>query len=252
MVAPRPAGVEVAGAVVDTAFRPLAGARVEAVDGVHAGRSTTADGQGRFSLVGEFDSATAFRASLEGHLATTRTWAQFSPSSPPWLQFFLAVPDPPVAVAGDYSLTFIADAACTGLPIELRTRTYSANIAAQLAPGVPTDTMFTVRVGAADFLDGYSTFLLGVAGDHLTFSLEESEGPWLVERLSPTAYLGLGGIGAVSVGASTSTISTSFDGSFDYCVRRTAMGSYYSCAPEQAVERQRCQSASHRLIVTRR
>ncbi len=51
-------GLFIQGTVSDTAFRPLAGARVEVLDGPQAGLSTTANAQGEFSLTGTFDDGT--------------------------------------------------------------------------------------------------------------------------------------------------------------------------------------------------
>ena len=69
---PPPGAFFIRGTVSDTAFRPLAGARVEVVDGRQAGLATTADAKGVFSLIGTFDDATRFRATKEGHATAIR------------------------------------------------------------------------------------------------------------------------------------------------------------------------------------
>src|SRR5438876_453106 len=74
---PSPKGLFMRGTVYDTAFRPLAGARVEVVDGPQAGLSTSADTKGEFSLTGAFDDATRFRATKEGHVAAIKTLQPF-------------------------------------------------------------------------------------------------------------------------------------------------------------------------------
>jgi hypothetical protein len=62
-------GELISGTVSDTAFRPLAGARVELIDGPQAGMSTTSDAQGSFSFTATVDDTTRFRASKEGHVS---------------------------------------------------------------------------------------------------------------------------------------------------------------------------------------
>ena len=106
----------------DSAFRPVAGASVEVLDGPQAGTSATADAMGSFSLTGTFDDTTRFRAAREGYAAATGTLAPktcASCNSRP-IYFYLAVLAPAVDIAGDYALTFIADAARTALPNALR------------------------------------------------------------------------------------------------------------------------------------
>jgi len=63
--APR-VGQPVNGSVSDSALRPVAGARVELLDGPQAGVWTTTDARGAFTLFGTVDDTTRFRASKEG------------------------------------------------------------------------------------------------------------------------------------------------------------------------------------------
>ena len=60
----------VSGGVYDTAYRPLAGAVVEALNGSRAGASTTANAEGAFTFEGVFDGGTQFRASRDGYVAS--------------------------------------------------------------------------------------------------------------------------------------------------------------------------------------
>ena len=119
------------GTVLDSALRPLSGARVEFVDGPQAGRFTNSRANGEFSLRGTVDDTTRFRATKEGHVTATATILPICDRCNPkrWMHFFLSPLDAPVALAGDYTLTFIAESACANLPDELRTRTYAATIA---------------------------------------------------------------------------------------------------------------------------
>src|SRR6478752_9708762 len=85
------------GTVSDTAFRSLAGARVEVLDGPQAGMSTTTDSDGGFSFNGSFDVATRFRASKEGHVTDTETLQPFCARCNPnwWINFSLLDVAPP-------------------------------------------------------------------------------------------------------------------------------------------------------------
>ena len=142
----------------------------------------------------------------------------------PYLAFYLDVPAPPVNIAGDYTLTFVADSACADLPAEVRTRTYAATITLDSRPNTQANTGFKVEVSGAPFLSPYDFFEIGVAGDYLGLWLWR---PLLVEQLAPNTYLAFSGWAAASVGTSAvSKISTSFDGWIDYCARKSATGRY--------------------------
>ena len=222
---PSNAGGFVKGSVSDTAFRPLDGARVEVVDGPQAGRSTTADANGNFSLSGTFDDATRFRATKDGHLAATQVSRTFPNISGRLLIFSLEVPAPPVNMAGDYTLTFIADSACVGLPDDVRTRTYAATITPW------SSTSFNVALSGASFLPSRDSFPIGVAGDYLTFWFAD---PAIVEQFAANTQIELYGSAGVSVGTSgVSTIAVSWDGEFEY-------------------SQTECESKNHQLILTRR
>jgi hypothetical protein len=253
--APQSTEIQVIGMVLDTALRPLAGATVDVVDGHHAGTSTIADAFGEFRFRGTFDDTTTFRASKDGYIGAIGTLSRSCASCDPasrWIAFYLAVPAAPVEIAGDYTLTFTADSACADLPIELRRRTYAATISPQSPPNAPANTMFAVRVSGAQFFSDHSGFFIGVAGNFIALEFG-GHGPYVVEQVAPNTYLGFDGRAGTSVGTSpVSTISTSFDGSIEYCERKSAMGVGYSCRPDEAVALARCVSKNHQLILTRR
>ncbi len=157
---PTPSVSRIWGYVLDTAFRPVADATVDVVDGPYGGLSATTDVAGRFELAGTFDQTTRFRAAKEGHIAATQAW-NCSSSGPcgaggatPWLGFYLAVIEPNVDIAGDYTLTVIADSACATLPDEVRTRTYAARITPQSRPDLPANAGFDVRLSPTPRRDG--------------------------------------------------------------------------------------------------
>ena len=247
----------ISGVVYDSGLRPVAGARVEFLDGPHAGMSTMTDPKGGFSLTGTVDDTTQFRASKEGHVAATATVLPYCDRCNPkrWVFFYLAVLEPSVALAGDYTLTFTADSACTNLPDQLRTRRYAATIApADLNwPGYParSDTSFKVIPEGSDFPDGLNGFYLNVAGSHINLSLGDHTDPGITERVAADTFFAFGGWAVVSATAPVSTISTTFQGWIDYCVN-PHMGSRYDCRPAPAVALARCESAKHQVTLTRR
>lgn len=246
---PPSSGIQVGGSVSDTAFRPLAGVRVEVLDGAQAGMSAMSDVTGQFSLTGTFDAATTFRATKDGYAAATRSWLRNTPSARPWLGFSLAILGPNVNIAGDYTLTLVADSPCADLPSDMRRRTYAATISP--SPNGTANTRFDLRLSGGSFLDGHNGFLIGVAGDYLGFGLYGGEYPTVVEQVAANAYLAFDGSAAGSVGpSSVIEISASLDGWIQYCVVRSAMGRDYDC--RQAVTQGSCQSQNHRLILTRR
>lgn len=245
------------GYVLDTAFKRLAGVRVDVVDGPQAGTSMITDASGQFPLTGTFARTDRFRVSKDGYITATQGFSTSSPEGKPWLIVYLQPLAPPVNIAGDYTLTFVADSACTHLPPEVRTRSYAATV----TPG-SSATGFVLAATGASFLNGLTGFGIGVAGDSLGLWLHGGHDPALVEQLAPNTYLAFSGVAAASVGSSpVSTISTAFDGWIDYCVMSKPMASGYNCGtsnitgepiPAAAVTYTHCQSPNHRLTLTRR
>jgi hypothetical protein len=249
------------GSVMDTAFRGIAGVRIEIVDGPQAGSSMTSDAAGQFSLTGPFVSTNTFRAVKDGYVTATQGFSTSTPGGRPWLYFYLQPVAAPVNIAGDYTLTFVADRGCTQLPSEVRTRTYTATIT-RASPTSPANTSYELTITGAPLLERFRSFTIGVAGDSLGFWLHGGHDPPLVEQLAASTYLGYSGWAAARVGTSpVSTISTPFEGWIEYCVLRSAMSAPYNCGtsnwtgepiPGLAVEYAHCESKDHQLILTRR
>ena len=172
-----------------------------------------------------------------------------------WVHFYLNVLDAPVAIAGEYTLTFIASSACANLPAELQTRTYEVTI----APGefnwggfpVNDDTALKVTPKGVAFPESLNAFWLNIAGNYLAVSLGFESDPGITERLDEHTYLAFGGSSAFPVESPVSIISASFTGWIDYCVN-PEMGQRYDCTPGPAITRQRCESALHQLVLRRR
>jgi Carboxypeptidase regulatory-like domain len=249
----QPQQQSVAGYVGDTAFRSVTDARVEVLDGPQAGMAFTSDANGHFSFTPTSAGAITLRASKDGYIALTKTTQTSIAGGRPWVYFQLELLAAPVNLAGDYTLTFVADSTCVGVPNELRTRAYAATIAPQSNPSTRPDTAFTVTASGVPFLEAYNNFTIGVAGDYAAFMVYQGEGFGLVEQVAPNTFLGFYGEGKLSVGTPPpSTISVAFDGAIDYCVMQSGAGGFDACTSGQAVEHQQCKSKNHRLILTRR
>jgi hypothetical protein len=269
-----PSGVRsIGGFVLDTGFRPLAGARIEVLDGPQAGAIASADSAGQFSVSGAFDTTTRFRASKDGYIGATQTWSCSVGICPgvanaqPWLGFYLAVVAPPVNIAGTYTLTFVVDRACADFPNELRVRNYNATIALAPAANTPADTRLELTVAGGAFLaygsgDTYDSFPIGVAGDYASFFLYGRHNPAIAERLAVNTYIAFSGNAEASLATpAASSITAPFDGWIEYCVMGSAMSNGYHCGPPDrigdpisgaVITRTTCDSPHHQLVLTRR
>jgi hypothetical protein len=231
--APPSTSVQLRGFVRDNASRLLADARVEVVDGPEAGRSTTSDASGEFSLLGAFLRTVTLRASKEGHDSDTQVYTSN-------LSFYLKTLAAPVNLNGDYRLTIEADPSCVDLPAAMRTRTYAVTIAGY------------GMVSGATFFGGYHEFGTYIAGDYVRFEFDLDGSPWLVENPAPNTYLAFRGSGSAVVGVPVSPISTAFEGLIEYCAMSSAMGAFYSCNAAATTTRVSCSSTDHRLALTPR
>jgi Carboxypeptidase regulatory-like domain len=250
---PPPAGISIAGNVTDAAWRPLSGARVEVVNGPDAGRSALTDGNGDYRLSGKFDETTQFRASKDGHAdATVPLPAACARCNPNWWIFFALESRAAHAdLSGRYELTFTAADSCAGLPEELRRRTYDATLTPYEDPHGP-GSRYTVAV-SAPAIDRFNTFLIGVAGDYLSFWLGDLHGsPGIAEQLGENTFMGIGGMAQASIGTSNvSHISATFDGVIDACELGTP-SERLSCQFEATLMKGRCEAHLHRITLTRR
>jgi hypothetical protein len=247
-------GIQLAGTVQDAAWRPLAGARVEVLNGPQAGLSATTNPSGGYSLTGAFDETTQFRATKDGHVAATWPLPAICEFCSPqwWIQFYLEALTPPASIAGDYTLTFVADGACNGLPEEVRTRTYEATVTLTSRPGEPANSRFDVALTGAALLDRYNSFTIGVVGDYVKTDIGDwgHGAPGLVEQIGPNTYLTIGGGFALSI-KEPSTIAGSFAGAIERCELTSEWASRYSCE-SGAVSHGRCTSQNHGFTLRRR
>lgn len=251
-----PSSGPVSGGVYDTAYRPLAGAVVEALDGSRAGTSTTADAEGAFTFEGVFDGTTRFRASRDGHVANVLFVD--ARRTPRGIDFYLLPTTQPVNLAGDYTMTVTADAACTDMPAEARSRTYRAAI---VPNGASPATYFDVSVYDARFMPGFDSserFAIVVAGDYVSIWMGDRQTrPAFVEQLAASTYVAFGGGASATVAGTPPSIELPFTGFVDYCAMPSptelpVTGHDYVCPDARALTHVRCQSSNHRLTLTPR
>ena len=245
------------GFVMDTAYRPLSGARIEVVDGPSAGVAAIADADGQFVLQGSFDAATQFRAIKDGHETKMQPWncsvavCLGASNAQPWLGFYLTVLEPTVNIAGDYTLTITAASTCTDLPDIARTRSYRVAVTAQSTAGRSTIPGFDVKAGGARFIGSLGGFPIGAAGARLSLWLHGRHDPAIVEDLGGNAYLGFSGTAdATVIDSGASTISARFDGWIEHVVLSSPLGQWYY--PQgAAISKATCDSSGHRITLTR-
>jgi hypothetical protein len=255
-----PPGVEfIRGWVRDTAFRPLSRAQVELLTGPQAGVVATTDSTGEFSFTATVDDGSRLRASKEGHMTADVTLGPVCSGCPGRpgrsVSFFLQVPNAPAAIAGDYTLTFTADSACTTLPEQLRSRTYEVTIAPSrfMFGSTPeATTSFQVAPRGGTFSGRIRFFWVNVAGNFIALSFGDvSFDPSVIEAVAPYGHVAFGGSAAVTVVDSLSSVVTPFTGSIEYCVNPEISEDGYRCTAP-ATSRARCDSESHQLVLTRR
>lgn len=243
---PEPQGFALRGTVFDTAARPVDEARIEAMDGPQAGAVTTSNAQGQFSFSQRFTQGLTLRASKDGYVTDQQSVIPSSSSS--FATFRLASLTPSIDLAGSYVVTITADAACTNLPPNTVSRSYTATINHSSS----RETTYIGRLAGATFATGpdspYDYFFAQVFGTFVNFffwSLANDEVNGVVEQLVPDAYLGINGeAGAAVEGAS---IEVPFSGVFGYCPGARSSSSVFACATTPIT----CDSKNHRLTVRR-
>jgi hypothetical protein len=250
---PLVSGIGVAGIVSDAAFRPLASATVQATDGSGAGALTTTDSGGRFTLFGDFDETTEFRASIEGYTTVTRPLPLECAACHPhwWIFFSLDSVAPHPDLSGQYTLTFLADERCVGLPEQLRTRTFDATITRSPRPDTPANPRFDVTLRSASTVAGFDRFVIGVSGDYLAANIGDvgHNGAGVIERIGANTYVTLAGAISATV-ENTSTISAAMDGAVGRCELPGDLKSEYDC-PISPLAANACVSPNHRLLMRR-
>ena len=253
---PTPGGpqVRVGGSVSDTAWRPVAGVRVEVLDGPSAGVTTTTDGRGEFSLIGAFDAGVRFRAAKAGYVEATLTSSIVCATCSPYVSFQLALDAPAVDLEGHYTLTFAA--ACTAIPEYARTRSYAATLTRDPALGLG----FRVSLSGASLVRdlAWDGVFVGAAGDYIAVSTGNLHGdPGLIEQVAADAYIGFDGSAGGPMGhPGSATLTSKFDGLIAYCEvppgsPPPVVDGRFAC-PLTSIARAQCTSPNHQLTLTKR
>jgi len=244
------------GSVRDISSRPLAGATVEVLDGPQAAAFALTDGSGAFSFTGVFDDTVRFRAAKAGHAAAIKTsqLPQCANCSR-HVDFVLESSGPPIEVAGDYALTFIADPACAGIPEGVRQRTYAATATRDQSGA----RKMIVQDPSVLHDYAWEGVVVETGGDFLVMGVGNLHGsPGLVERVAPDAYVSFDGWAQRIVGTPEAVGMVGFfEGVIEYCglpadSPSPVAGGQYSCQIATAVARVKCNSTKHRFILTER
>ena len=250
--APAPTYQVLNGYSYDTAFRPISGATINLVDGTQAGASTISDATGRFSFAGTFQASTTVRVTKEGYTPATATAKSNGGSTGMvWAFVVLDALARPVDMIGDYTLTIVAW--CTGIPEDVRTRTYAASIRNAVDSQTQPGTRLTLAVEGGTFVPDRRGFAVGVSGNDVAFNIYNGEDFGLVEKVGAGTFLAISGSTNVSIANGGSTkISTSFSGAIDYCALQgdTAWTDQCNSGPRTAFEH--CESTDHQLVLSRR
>jgi hypothetical protein len=234
--------VQKPGWVFDTAYRPLAGARVEIVDGPSTGASATTDRDGLFYLSVPEDQRATVRAGKEGYVSAESSAVSW------W--FTLRPVAPSVSIEpGEYTLAFSTDSGCAVIPDDQRARTFPATIAPalDLAPA----NMYRVTVNDPTVR---SYFVIGVAGDRVGIPPEDGA-PALYWQAPPFRYFQLNVFDVLSQPSMnterTWTISMAFN--LWYCEARSEVGAgiCFNGPVSQVVTRGDCRFFNNRLTLTR-
>jgi hypothetical protein len=241
------------GTVSDTAFRSVAGARIEILNGPSAGLTTVSDASGSWGFAGLFDDSTQFRATKEGYEPAIKPLGPFCAACNPnrWVNFELKAQATPANIAGVYTVTITVDRACANFPEQVRTRTYAATLPSLMDASTGSsaaNAYFSISPTEATFVPGWSQFLGGVSGNYVAFWFES-----LVEELAPGAYLMIGmSAGGVVEPEHRATITSQGDGRITYCTVDPKSGTFDDCLRGKTVTSAQCDSKQHALVLTPR
>jgi hypothetical protein len=196
----------------------VANARVEIIEGIGTGKSTTTDAMGSFRLYG-VSGDVGFRASADGFRTTDMIRRVLAHGTS--IDFVLQPAVPPRTLTGEWALTFQAATDCSSLPDAARVRTYRATIEQSGA-----SLRFSLS-GAQFALDSnrpprlQNTFLGRVVGESVTLVLTEAQDYYyyynpttrydVAEQLGTNNVLAFVGTGTVTANGSLYS-SGSFSG----------------------------------------
>jgi hypothetical protein len=149
--------------------------------------------------------------------------------------------NPAVTFAGNYTITFTADSACTAIPGYARRRSFDAR-----SSGGGAGILVALGDGSygGSASGGYFNNVLYAGVFEETLRLYLSDPP-LFERFPQGSYLVVGGEAGGSIGELPATVPLT--GVFAYCLEAVPADE-----PKCAVTEVRCQSSKHQLTIARR
>jgi hypothetical protein len=254
------AQTHVLGFVRDTAFRPLSGAKIELLDGPHAGESQIADGNGAFEFLSNASGSVTLRAQRDGFESAT-VGAVWKPLNAFGLAISLRTVEPSLTFTpGPYTLTITNDLAtaagslfaCAGFPAQLATRTYEGSISVGInAQGsyafypLPTNPTLNPLSGS---------FVIGVAGKFVAI---QNDGDFnFIEEFPGFRYLMIAPRATASEPATSTgaSIVVPVDAEFRYCQLTSGLGNANDCSQvlSQIVESHWCYSTHDTMVFTKR
>jgi hypothetical protein len=228
--------------IVSSAAGPVPHATVEATTGPQKGAVTITDDAGRFTFGAIFTSLVSLRASKDGY----RDQLIVATGGQTPLAFRLVLPANFFEPASVTQIRFDADAMCTGLPPQLRSRTYAISFASRGGP------WYIGTLSGADFgkalpgaYPGYDWNGLSVRITDDTAEFYASDPPiWEMLSAQSDLLIYVSAQGIIQADA----LQWTFSGSFAYCADSERDEGYPECkVPEVA-----CRSQSHRLTLIRR
>ena len=240
--------------IQDSAFRLLAGARLEVLDGASAGTTGVADGNGVVTVNGTFTSETHFRATHNGHESVTQRWSCSVPvcggNAQPWLNFQLRPDSPAIDLAGEYTLTITAGPSCSEIPHESRSRSHQVTLSPRVRAGTGDVLGYEVRLSSSTLLEVTRQFIVGVAGDFVRFGLASGHGdePGLVERIGENRYVTYLGSAAGTASTRPASFTLPFDGVVSDVTLPTPLT---STAIGTIVSQSSCTASDHRFTFAR-
>jgi hypothetical protein len=251
------------GSILEAGNLPLAGARVEILDGPQAGRTVQMPLNRNTYEVYGLSGDVRVRASKEGYFAETKTAAMTANRR---LDFELRPTSPPTSLAGNYRLTVTASSSCaTRLRADLRARSYDA-VVRQEGPRVTVTllgTQFavgpntrgntfsgTVQAGSASFSIGlanagfyyYSYYYYYYA--HTFDIVEQVFQPGWSPSQPGTSYLTIGG--TVNGPVTPSGLAASLNGSI---IQWQAQQGFYTSQLRNRTGD--CRAPDHQFVLTR-
>ena len=242
-----PNSFPVSGYVTDTAGRAIDQARIEVVDGPQAGAMTLSDANGRFSFGGRrFIEQVTFQASKEGYHSAQQRVGSINGFPDVDRSFQLASLTPSIDLTGGYLVRLTADAACTSLPANATSRTYSATVTRR-----SSDTQYIGGLTGAIFPPPaieswrHDRFFANVFGTFVRVDFSNPDWYGLVEQLAPDAYIEFSGTADATVEAGTSSVEVPLNGSFSYCA--APKPNFFECTIPLIT----CTSTNQRLTLTR-